>query len=321
MIDGQEGDVHRAAYHRGLEPLGRVRLSDFAVTAQRSLYLTEIVVPHRSSLIGQSLAEIDLRGRYSLQVLAVNRRGESISTQLPTMRLEVGDILLVEGAPEQAGRASNGRDLVAITDLSPSPEDIVTGKAKIALAILAGIVFLVMVEVVSLAVALLLASLALILTRCLTVDRAYAAINPTILIVIGGMLPLATALQKTGAAQLLANAMSGVGEYIGLLGALFLLYVTVGLLTQVIPDSIVAAIFTPVAVSLASAQGLSLQHFAVPIAFAVSASYVSPLTSAINLMIKDKGKYELKDYLINNVPIFLLTGGAVFGLLMLFGLE
>jgi di/tricarboxylate transporter len=320
MIDGQEGDVHRAAHHRGLEPLGRVNLSDFAVTAQRSLYLTEIVVPHRSSLIGQSLAEIDLRGRYNLQVLAVNRRGESISTQLPTMRLEVGDILLVEGAPEQARQASNGRDLVAITDLSPSPEDIVTSKASIALAILAGMVLLVMVEVVSLAVALLLASLALILTRCLTVDRAYAAINPTILVVIGGMLPLGTALQKTGAAQLLASAMLGVGEYIGALGTLFLLYVTVSLLTQVIPDSIVAAIFTPVAVSLASAQGLSLQHFAVPIAFAVSASYVSPLTSAINLMIKDKGKYELKDYLINNVPIFLLTGGAVFSLLMLFGL-
>jgi di/tricarboxylate transporter len=208
---------------------------------------------------------------------------------------------------------------VAITDLSPSPEEIVTEKAKIALAILGIMILLVMLQWVSLAVALLLASLALIVTRCLTIDRAYAAINPTILVVLGGMLPLATALEATGAADLMASAISVTGDQIGAMGALFLLYVVMGLLTQVIPNSILAAIFTPVAISLAAAQGASPQQFVIPVAIAANASYISPLTSAINLMFQSKGNYDLKDYLINNVPIFLLAGGAIFGLLMVFG--
>jgi di/tricarboxylate transporter len=319
MVNGGEGDVHHVAQQHSLEPLGQTRLREFSIAGQRSLYLTEIMVPHRTSLAGKTLVDLDLRRHHGLQVLAINRRGKSITDALTEIGLEVGDILLVEGTPEQARSASNGRDLVVITDLSPSPEEIVSKKAKTALAILLGMVLVVMLELVSLAVALLLASLALILTRCLTVDRAYAAVNPTILFVIGGMLPLATALQETGAAQTLVAAVSGLDGQIGVLGELFVLYLTIGLLTQVIPNSIAAAIFTPVAVSLAAAQGLAPQQFAIPVALAVNASYISPLTSATNLMIKSKGNYELRDYLINNVPIFWLSGAVILTLLMVLG--
>jgi di/tricarboxylate transporter len=319
MVNGRAGDLHRAAQSHDLEPMGQASLRDFTVTAQRALYLSEMVIPHRSDFVGQSMAEINLRGRYGIQVLAINRMGQSINTQLPELQLKAGDILLVEAAPERVRQASSEQNLVPITDLSPSPEEIVTGKARISLAILGAMILLVMLQLVSLAVALLLASLALIITRCLTIDRAYAAINPTILVVLGGMLPLATALQETGAADLMASGISAMGNQIGALGALFLLYLVMGLLTQVVPNSILAAIFTPVAISLATAQGASPLHFVIPVAIAANASYISPLTSAINLMFQSKGNYELKDYLINNVPIFLLGGGAVFGLLMVFG--
>lgn len=314
VAQGREAEMHQAAHRHGLEPLGDVHLDDFSFTEQPALHLTEAVVPYKSNLVGKPLANLDLRQEHGLQVLAVNRRGQSLQAALAELTLETGDILLIEGNADQVRTLTKNRDLILITDLSPNPGELITPKARIAIAIVGLALALVVANLLSLAVALLLASLALILTGCLSLDRAYAGINPTILIIIGGMLPLATALQQTGGADLIANAISSAGTHIGSLGTMVLLYTLLGLLTQVVPNSVVAAIFTPVAISLAKTQGVPPLQFAIPVIFAANASYISPLTSATNLLIQGKGEYSLRDFWVNTIPLFLLQGLVVLGL-------
>jgi di/tricarboxylate transporter len=129
------------------------------------------------------------------------------------------------------------------------------------------------------------------------------------------MLPLAVALQETGAAETLASYLAGLGPAIGPAGTLVLLYLFTVVLTQIVSNSATAALMTPIAIQLAVAQGLAPQLFALAIAAAVTTSYVTPLTNTDNLLIREPGRYTLRDYLANGVPILIAQTATVVVLL------
>ena len=131
------------------------------------------------------------------------------------------------------------------------------------------------------------------------------------------MLPLAIALEKTGAAELLAEQLTGLSAGVGQLGTLLLLYLFASLLTQVVSNSATAALVTPIAINLAIAQGLAPQPFAMAMAVAVTMSYVTPLTNTEALLIREPGRYTMKDYLRNGLPIFALQ---TLGVMVLIGI-
>ena len=163
----------------------------------------------------------------------------------------------------------------------------------------------------SLATASLAAALALVLTGCLSVDRAYRSIDWSIVLLVGGMLPLAMALERTGAAELIAGLLISAGGAAGPMGSLLLLYLFTTFFSQVVSNSVSAALMVPIALNLATAQGLSPHLFAVAIAVAATTSYITPLTNADNLLIREPGRYSMRDYLINNLPLYLLQTTAV----------
>jgi di/tricarboxylate transporter len=195
----------------------------------------------------------------------------------------------------------------------------VTSKVPIALTVTGVALLTVILNWVSLAVALLVASLLFIVTRTLTIEQAYNSINAKILVLLAGMLPLATALQQTGAADLLANLINRSSAWIGSFGALFLLYFCGVLMTQVAPNAVTAAVLTPVATQLAAAQELSPQTFAIAVIFAAGASWLTPLVSSSNLLVQSKGNYQLSDFLRNTIPILVLQAAALFTLFMVQG--
>jgi len=166
-----------------------------------------------------------------------------------------------------------------------------------------------------LATASLAAAVALLLTGCLSPDRLYQSIDVSVIVLIGGMLPLALALEKTGLAGLLARQLADLSPAVGAFGTLLLLYLVTHVITQVVSNSVTAALVTPIAVNLATAQGLSPQPFAIAIAIAVTTSYVTPLTNADNLLVREAGRYTLRDYLVNGAPIFLAQTVALMLLL------
>jgi di/tricarboxylate transporter len=166
-----------------------------------------------------------------------------------------------------------------------------------------------------LATASLTAAVALVLTGCLSAERAYQSIDGRIIVLIGGMLPLAMALEKTGVAELIAGSLAGLSRDIGSLGAVTLLALFTALMSQISSNSVAAALMTPIALSLAAAAGLSPQACAVAIAVAATGSYVTPITNTDNLMVREAGGYTTRDYVINGLPIFVLQMTALIVLL------
>jgi di/tricarboxylate transporter len=319
IVQGQPAIVHQRADQHGLQEEGTAELAQFSQTTAVELHLSELVAPYRSSLTGKTLAELDLNRRYGFHVLAINRQGETSQTNLGEFSLQTGDILLVQGSPDQIRKADRGEDLAVITEIEPEAGNGVTNKAKITLVVLGVVIVVVLLNWISLAVALLAASIVLILTGSFSVEQAYDSINAKIIVLLAGMLPLAMALQQTGVTTLLASWIAASGDHIGAYGALFLLYLCGTLMTQIAPNAVTAAVITPVALQLAVDQGRSPQTFAIAITFAVSASYLTPLISKVNLVVKSKGNYSLGDYLRNTLPIYVLQVAVVFGLLILLG--
>jgi di/tricarboxylate transporter len=208
-----------------------------------------------------------------------------------------------------------------VTDLGPQLGDRITPKAGRTLAILALMVTCVVTGWLPLATASLAAVLLLILTGCVSIGRAYRSIDGSLLVLIGGMLPLAMALEKTGIAGLVAGHLASLSASIGPAGVLLLIYLFAVAITQVVANSVAAALITPLAVSLAQAMDLSPQPFAIAIAVAVGASYATSLTNADFLLVRDAGRYTMRDYLVSGLPLFLLQTVAVIALLLIGGLT
>jgi di/tricarboxylate transporter len=318
IVEGEAGRVLQAAQANSLELKGTVSLETFNRQEADTLRLAEVMVPFRSNLIGRNLAEIGFRRRYGLNVLAVHRQGETIRDNLSNLVLAAGDSLLVQGAAANLRDVGRDLSLVPVTDLGPQPGDLITGKANWTVAVLAGMLILVVAGLASLATASLLAAVALVLLRCLTPERAYQSINGSLLVLIGGMLSLSMALQKTGAAELIAQLIADLSQGAGVVGALVTVYLLTALVSQVIGGAVAAALFTPIAISLATAQGAPAEPFAIAVAFAVMAGFISPLTDGNNLLVRQTGQYRMRDYLANGVPIFLLQAIALMTMLALF---
>ena len=316
IVEGARGDLFQAASRHHLEPKGSMGLDEFNLMEDEGLRLAELMVPFRSKWVGRTLASFDFRDRYGLNVLAMHRQGQAMREDLSHRPLVAGDTLLVQGPLRNLRRVGRDLNLVLVTHLGPRPGDLVTSKAKWTLAILGLMLILVVSGLLDLATASLIGVVALLMSGCISFDRASRSINGGVIVLVGGMLPLAMALEKTGVAEWVASQLAGLGG-IGPLGTLMLLYLFTVLLTQVIANSVAAALVTPIAISLAVAQGVSPQPFAIAMAVAVTTSYATPLTNADVLLVREPGRYSMRDYLVNGLPIFALQTVFVIALLLL----
>lgn len=313
IVEGERGDVFQAATMHHLQPKGRIALDRFEYLEGEALRLAETMVPLRSNLVGKTVVESRFRDRYGLNILAVHRDGRTVRGKLPEITLALGDTLLVQGPLRRLQRVRQDRNLVLVTHLGPGRGDRTTSKVWLTLAILLLMVVAVVFRLLPLATASLSAAVLLILTKCISIDRAYRSVDATILVVIGGMLPLATALEKTGLAGTLAQT-------IDLLRAepfvtMIIIYLATALLTQVISNVVTGVLVLPVALSLAAATGAPAQAYAITVIVGVTTSYLTPLTHGTNLMIWEPGAYQMRHYLLNNGPIFILQSVALFALL------
>jgi di/tricarboxylate transporter len=316
IVEGARGDILQAASLHQLEPKGAMSLEEFNRFEQKTLSLAELMVPFRSQLVGRTLADVDFRDRYGLNILAVQRQGQVIRQSLPDLTLAAGDALLVQGPLAYLSQVGRDMNLVLVTHLGPRLGDLITSKAKLTLGVLVVMVISVASGLLSLATASLAAALVLILTGCISLGRAYRSIDGSVIVLIGGMLPLALALEKTGAAELIAGRLAGLSPAIGPVGTLLLLYLFASAITQIVSNSATAALVTPIAINLATTQGLSPQPFALAMAVAVSTSYVTVLTNTDNLLVREAGHYTMRDYLVNGLPLFLLQSVALMVLLL-----
>jgi len=311
MVKGTPREIVTLLRQRGLEgpahPEGGGRVTGV------DLALAEVMVAPKSRLDHQTVTEARIRDRFGVVVLAVMRSGEHVREKLGTLRLRVGDVLLVQGEPADIDRlARNERDLVLLGGTPPPLRR--AAKAPFALGIVAAALGLSALGVIPLLVAVLVAPIALVAGGCLTSNRAYRSIDLRILVVLGCMLGVGMAAKNTGLAARVAGFLVDLGEHLEAFagprwehyGVLAMIYLTTALLTEVVTNAGTAAIMVPIALETAAKAEVSHRPFVFAVALAASCSFLTPVGYQTNLLVHGPGGYRLRDYLRVGTPLAIL---------------
>jgi di/tricarboxylate transporter len=264
-----------------------------------------------SELIGKSLRDIEFRARYGIDVLGLRRGGEAV-TEYANTRLQASDSLFLVGPWSSIRQLQTLAHDFVVLEMPAEIADVVPSykRLPVALAILVGMVLLTVFDVVPLVAAVLLAVLAAVFTRCLTMDDAYRSIHWSSLVLVAGMLPLADALDKTGGTQLVVDtllyAAGDSGPYV-MLTILFFLTAGLGL---VLSNTASAVLVAPIAIYAAAALNVSPYPFAVAVLIAASSAYSTPISTPVVTLVVDPGRYRFMDFVKVGVPLLLLSYGV-----------
>jgi di/tricarboxylate transporter len=277
--------------------------------ALHELGVAELMLAPESKLIGKTLAQLEFRSRYHVAVLAMRRRGQPLTTRLTDPPLDFGDALLVGGDWADISRLWQDRENFVVLTLPAEYHERLPARrrAPVAVAILVAMVAVMAFGLVPNAAAALLAALAMIATGCVGLDSIYRVISWKSLVVIAGMLPLATALTKTGATALVANGLVtelGALGPVAMLAVMFLVTAVVGFF---ISNSATAVLIAPIAIQAAQTLHVSPHAFAMTVAIACCAAFVTPVSSPVNMLVMEPGGYSFGDFVKVGLPMMILT--------------
>jgi di/tricarboxylate transporter len=266
--------------------------------------VAECVVSPRSSLIGKSIRQGDLRRLFGVLVLAVHRHGVNLRNQFESTVLQYGDTLLLEGTENSMRRLRDSRDVIVLSD---EPR-MVPRKSKqwIAAGVILAMVLAATFTSMPIGALGLAAALIVVMTGCLEMDEAYRAVDWRILFLIFGMLGLGAALEKTSGIDWLAShliAAMGGSHPVVLLSGIVLL---TSLLTTFLSNNAVAVIMTPIVLEMAHHLNLATKPFMIAVAIGASACFASPIGYQTNALVYGAGGYQFRDFIRVGLPLNLL---------------
>jgi len=267
-----------------------------------------VLVHPDSSMLGKTLKEIEFRSVYDLTIVGLRRNGEAVPEFRDT-RFRTGDSVLVAGAWSRIRQLQTRTHDFVVLELPSEFGNILPSRNKMpwALGILAAMVGLTLFDLVPLVAAVLMAALAAVFTRCLTMEDAYDSIHWSSLVLIAGMLPLADALEVTGGTALIVTALmeaaGSAGPYV-MMSVLFAL--TAGL-SLVLSNTASAVLVAPIAIYAAEALGVSPYPFAVAVLIAASCAYSTPVSTPVVTLVVDPGRYRFFDFVKVGAPLLVLS--------------
>lgn len=269
--------------------------------------LIEIIVPPRSAAIGKTLRELRFRERTGLIGVALWRGGKPQRTDARDTPLEPGDGVLLFGAQARTRHFQPHPDFLWLTTPRSQDSPSETGwQAAAAALILLAVIVVAAAGWLSIAIVALAGAAAMILLNILTPQQAYAAVDWRTIALIGGMYPLGTALQNSGAVDLVARLLT---EQAGPAAALWTVALLAIVLTQPMHSAVVAVILTPMALGVAQTLGANPLPFALAIIVGASASYLLPVGHPAPLLVQEPGGYLTGDYLrFGLVPVLIVWG-------------
>ncbi len=319
VVLGRFGEVDTYARTAGLARLYGREVDEGAFeSAARPGRLAKLLVPERSSYIGQTVEECRLETRYDTTVLAIVRGTDRIVEGIAETAIEAGDTLLVRSVPEALAYLHERGDVIRV-DAPPdellqgeatSPPDL-TRSMAVALAVLGGVVLLAALGVVPIVIAALLGVFALIATDQLRPSEAYGAVSWSVIFLIAGVLPLGVAIERTGGATWIADGLVSLGGGLPLIVVLLAFVVLTGLLANVITPVATVVLMIPIAVDAAAQLGANEFSFLLGVMFASATSFMTPIGYQTNLMVYGPGGYRFADFIRVGAPLQLLSAVVI----------
>jgi di/tricarboxylate transporter len=302
LVRGRLRELLRLRDSAGLELNVEFKLRD-ATLQSEDLRLVQALVAPGSDVAGRTLKELDFRNRYKALVLAIQRRGETVRDKLNSVRLGLGDALLIQAHEAQIKTLRDDENFIVLDEVPGVP---LKHKAPLVIGILVAVVGLAAFNVMPILVSALLGCLAMVLTRVLRLDEAYKAINWQMIFLLAGILPLGIAMQKSGAAGVIAGkAVGAVGDF-GPVAVLAVVYLMTSVMTDTMSNNAAAVLLAPIAISTAQQIGVDPRPLLMAITFAASTGFSTPVGYQTNTMIYNPGGYKYTDFLRTGVPLSIL---------------
>ena len=306
-IIGKEEKINRFARDYDLRKMKDVKIDFY------DLGLTEIVVMPTSNFAGLRIGDANLRKRFGINVLGVKRGDEYITDNLIATKLHVGDMLLVQGEwTNLAHLATDTSNWVVIDQPEKTADKVLLDyKAPVAAAIMLLMIAMMVFDFIPVApvTAVIIAGLLTVFAGCFrNVEAAYKTINWESIVLIAAMMPMSTALEKTGASALVSQ---GLVESLGSMGPTALLagiYFTTSLMTMFISNTATAVLMAPIALVAAQQVGVSPYSFLFAVTLGASMCFASPFSTPPNALVMKAGGYTFTDYVKVGLPLQIIIG-------------
>jgi di/tricarboxylate transporter len=290
LVQGKAEDILKIKSVQGIEMREDIRNHPLP----RMTNIIEIEVAPRSDYIGKSLKEMNFRQRHGLSVIAVYRQHETVLQKIGLLPLKFGDVLLIQGSQARIDELKQDEGFIFLNEVAYKGYS--SAKGTLAMTIFGMVILLGGIGIFPIPAVAFLGALAMIFTGALPLKDAYNSLEWPLLILIAGMMSLGMAMEKTGAAEYLAQAIITLQHSpspLFLLGAFFILTV---LLTQPLSNAAAALAVLPIALHVAIAQNVNPRTYAMAISIAASCSFLTPLEPACAL-VYNPGKYRFRDFL------------------------
>lgn len=272
-------------------------------------YIFEATLAPYSTLVGRTLNQSRFRDKFGLTTLAIWRQGDVITNHLRDVKMRFGDVLLLQGSQGRVRELQRGNEFLVLEPVELERNR--RNKAPLAAGIMLLVILLAMFSNLGIATSMVIGSVAMVITGCLSMDEAYESIDWRTVFLVGGMLSLGIAMENTGTAQYLANQLLGIlGDY-GPLGLLAGIYILSALITQ--PMSNAAAVVLIVPIALDTAQGLGVNHltFTMAVVIGAATSFLSPVGHKANVLVFGPGGYRFFDYtrvgILLTIALFIVS--------------
>ncbi|WP_298470701.1 SLC13 family permease [Psychrobacillus sp. FSL K6-4046] len=282
-------------------------MPDLLVSKQ--LGIAEVLLTPHSTLINETIASIKFREKYNLNILGVNRKGEYVLSEMADVRLRFGDALLVQGAWEEIELLAKATNDVVVIGQPKEHASMAaaSGKAPIAGAIMLLMIILMISEIFPAVISVLIGAVLMVVTGCLrNMDDAYGKMNWESIILIAAMLPMATALEKTGGMVILSEGIINLLGDFGALGVLAGIYFITMVFGQFISNTATAVLFAPIAMTAALSMGANPYTFLIAIAVSSSMAFATPVASPTNALVMTAGGYKFFDFVKAGIPLQLI---------------
>jgi di/tricarboxylate transporter len=268
--------------------------------------LAEIVIIAGSGLEGRTLQQANFIHKHAITVVALHRAGKAMeigANGIGNSRLQIGDVLLVQGETEQISLLKSKPGMLIIDGAESLPQ---TKKAPLALGTLLAVVVSSALGILPIEISSVCGVLVLLVTKCLDWQEAASALSTQVILIVAASLALGSAMMITGGAEYIAQVFVALSFGLppgGILAALMLL---LAILTNIVSNNAAAVIGTPIAISVASQLNLSPEPFILAVLFGANLSYATPMAYKTNLLVMNAGGYKFSDFMRIGIPLILL---------------
>lgn len=268
--------------------------------------LAEIVIIAGSGVEGRTLQQANFIQKHAISVVALHRAGKAMEmgrSGIGKTRLQIGDVLLVQGETEQLRLLKAKPGLLIIDGAESLPQ---TSKAPIALGTLLAVVATSALGILPIDISSVCGVLILLLTKCLNWQEASSALSTQVILIVAASLALGSAMMMTGGAEYIAQVFVALSFGLPPGGVLAALMLLLAILTNIVSNNAAAVIGTPIAISVASQLNLPAEPFILAVLFGANLSYATPMAYKTNLLVMNAGGYKFSDFMRIGIPLIIL---------------